>query len=36
VSPEQIGLKGKTGESVGIIGREEAIIAQCVALLVRG
>ncbi len=30
---EQIGLKGKTGESVGIIGREEAIVAHCVALL---
>jgi 2-C-methyl-D-erythritol 2,4-cyclodiphosphate synthase len=36
VSPDQIGLKGKTGESVGIIGREEAIVAQCVALLVKG
>lgn len=33
VSPEQIGLKGKTGESVGPIGREEAIVAECVALL---
>lgn len=33
VSVEQVGLKGKTGESVGIIGREEAIVAQCVALI---
>ena len=33
VSPDQIGLKGKTGESVGPIGREEAIVAECVALL---
>ena len=28
-----IGVKGKTGEGVGPIGREEAISAQCVALL---
>jgi 2-C-methyl-D-erythritol 2,4-cyclodiphosphate synthase len=35
VSPEQIGLKGKTGESVGPIGREEAIVAECVALLAK-
>lgn len=33
VSSEQIGLKGKTGESVGVIGEEAAIMAQCVALL---
>ena len=33
VEPERIGLKGKTGEHVGLIGREEAIAAQCVALL---
>jgi 2-C-methyl-D-erythritol 2,4-cyclodiphosphate synthase len=31
---EQIGLKAKTGEQVGPVGREEAIEAQCVALLV--
>jgi 2-C-methyl-D-erythritol 2,4-cyclodiphosphate synthase len=30
---EQIGLKAKTGEEVGVIGREEAIMAQCVVLL---
>lgn len=30
---EQIGLKAKTGESVGIVGREEAICAECVVLL---
>ena len=29
----QIGLKAKTGEGVGIIGREEAISAECVVLL---
>ena len=29
----QIGLKAKTGEKVGIIGREEAIAAECVVLL---
>lgn len=33
--PEQVGLKAKTGESIGEIGREEAIMAQCVALLER-
>ena len=29
----QIGIKAKTGESIGIIGREEAISAECVVLL---
>jgi 2-C-methyl-D-erythritol 2,4-cyclodiphosphate synthase len=29
----QIGLKAKTGEGIGPIGREEAIKARCVALL---
>ena len=33
VSPEQVGVKAKTGESVDAVGREEAIMAQCVALL---
>ncbi|MCR4412578.1 MAG: 2-C-methyl-D-erythritol 2,4-cyclodiphosphate synthase [Thermoguttaceae bacterium] len=33
IQPEQIGLKAKTGEGLGEIGREEAIAAQCVALL---
>ena len=32
IEPERIGLKGKTGEHVGLIGTEEAIAAQCVAL----
>ncbi len=35
IEPEQIGLKGKTGEGIGIIGQEEAISAECVALLVK-
>jgi 2-C-methyl-D-erythritol 2,4-cyclodiphosphate synthase len=30
---EQVGLKAKTGEGVGPIGRGEAIAAECVALL---
>jgi 2-C-methyl-D-erythritol 2,4-cyclodiphosphate synthase len=30
---ENIGLKAKTGEQVGSIGREEAVAAQCVVLL---
>jgi 2-C-methyl-D-erythritol 2,4-cyclodiphosphate synthase len=33
IEPGQIGLSAKTGEHVGTIGREEAIAAQCVALL---
>jgi 2-C-methyl-D-erythritol 2,4-cyclodiphosphate synthase len=33
LEPDQIGLKAKSGEGVGSIGREEAIAAQCVALL---
>lgn len=31
---DRISVKGKTGEEVGPIGREEAISAQCVVLLV--
>ena len=30
---ERIGLQAKTGESIGTIGREEAIAAECVVLL---
>ncbi len=33
IDPEQVGVKAKTGEGVGEIGREEIIAAQCVALL---
>ena len=33
IEPERIGLKGKTGEGVGPIGLEEAIAAECAALL---
>jgi 2-C-methyl-D-erythritol 2,4-cyclodiphosphate synthase len=33
VGPEQVGVKAKTGEGVGEVGREEVIAAQCVALL---
>ncbi len=33
VNIDQIGLKAKTGENVGPVGREEAIEAHCVALL---
>jgi 2-C-methyl-D-erythritol 2,4-cyclodiphosphate synthase len=35
IGAEQVGLKAKTGERVGPIGRREAIAAQCVALLMR-
>jgi 2-C-methyl-D-erythritol 2,4-cyclodiphosphate synthase len=31
--PSRVGLKAKTGEMVGVVGREEAIVAECVALL---
>lgn len=34
IEPGQIGVKAKTGEQVGPVGREEAIEAQCVVLLV--
>jgi len=33
LQPTDVGIKAKTGESVGPVGREEAIEAQCVALL---
>jgi len=33
IEPERVGLKGKTGEGIGPIGLEEAISAECVALL---
>jgi 2-C-methyl-D-erythritol 2,4-cyclodiphosphate synthase len=33
IDAENVGLKAKTGELVGPVGREEAIMAQCVALL---
>jgi 2-C-methyl-D-erythritol 2,4-cyclodiphosphate synthase len=35
ISPEQIGLKGKTGESVGEIGRGETLQSIVIALLER-
>lgn len=33
LAPCQVGVKAKTGEGVGEVGREEVIMAQCVALL---
>lgn len=33
IDVSQVGLKAKTGENIGIIGREEAIAAECVVLL---
>ncbi|HEX5106667.1 MAG TPA: 2-C-methyl-D-erythritol 2,4-cyclodiphosphate synthase [Pirellulaceae bacterium] len=33
IEPGCIGVKAKTGEGIGEIGREEALMAQCVALL---
>jgi 2-C-methyl-D-erythritol 2,4-cyclodiphosphate synthase len=33
VETNQVGVKAKTGEGVGPVGREEAVMAQCVALL---
>ncbi len=33
IESECVGVKAKTGEGVGPVGREEAIMAQCVALL---
>lgn len=34
VQVNQVGVKAKTGEDVGPIGRQEAIAAQCVALII--
>ena len=34
IRPACIGVKAKSGEAVGPVGREEAIMAECVALLV--
>ena len=33
IDATQVGIKAKTGEKIGIIGREEAISAECVVLL---
>ena len=30
---DQVGVKAKTGEAVGPVGRQEAIMAECVVLL---
>ena len=35
VPPECVGVKAKTGELVGPVGRQEAMMAECVALLER-
>lgn len=35
IEATQVGVKAKTGEGVGPVGREEAMQAQCVALLYR-
>lgn len=35
IEPTDVGVKAKTGESVGPVGRMEAIQAQCVALIER-
>jgi 2-C-methyl-D-erythritol 2,4-cyclodiphosphate synthase len=33
IAAERVGVKAKTGEGVDAVGREEAMMAQCVALL---
>jgi 2-C-methyl-D-erythritol 2,4-cyclodiphosphate synthase len=33
VEADRVGVKAKTGEKVGPVGRQEAIMAECVALL---
>ena len=35
ISPDCAAIKAKTGEGIGSIGRQEAIMAQCAALLYR-
>lgn len=34
IEPDQVSIKAKTGERVGPVGREEAISAECVVLIV--
>lgn len=33
IEPSQVGVKAKTGEKVGPVGRQEAISAECIVLL---
>lgn len=33
IAPDQVGVKAKTGESVGEVGQQRAMMAQCVVLL---
>ena len=33
ITPDQVGVKAKTGEAVGPVGREEAIMAQAIVLI---
>lgn len=33
IQPDQVGVKAKTGEGVGPIGQQEAMMAECIALL---
>lgn len=33
IGPDRVGVKAKTGEKVGPVGREEAVCAECVVLL---
>lgn len=35
ISPDRVGVKAKTGESVGPVGNEQAIQTQCVCLMYR-
>ena len=35
ISPEQVSVKAKTGELVGPVGREEAIMAECIVLVTK-
>lgn len=33
ISPDRVGVKAKTGEGIGSVGNQEAIMAECAALL---
>jgi len=35
IEPDQVGLKGKTAEEIGPVGKEEIMTSQCVVLLAR-
>ena len=35
IKPEQVNVKAKTGEAVGPVGRNEAMMAECITLIMK-